>query len=469
MKTLFPHLQRFGKSLVIPLCAMPFAALLMFISYQSVNWFPLQQLAVLTHAAELILSLIPLFVSVGIAMEYTQNDPIGIICGIFSYFLFSQTSELFIALNALNAATPHPGILCGLFSGFITAWMFNTFKNFSLPEYLGFFASKRFVPVATGFVTVVAALMFSFVWPALHHLTSSITGQLIYEHSAIAFGVYGLVERALIPFGLHHIWNAPFMMQLGEFTTADGITVHGEIARYMAGDPTAGHLAGGYLFKMFGLPGAAIAIWRTAAPQHRKRVGAAMGIAAVTAFVSGITEPIEFAFLFAAPILYAVHALLAGSGYVVMELLGVHHSTSFSQGLFDYLVLFPQSTNAELIPVVGILYSLIYFSVFRVLIVALDLKTPGRSEQSAATKPDISTDDLAPQIICALGGQDNIVHLNACITRLRITVKDPQLVDQEKLKQLGASGVVIAGAGVQAIFGTKSDQLKSKMGLLMSI
>jgi PTS system glucose-specific IIC component len=469
MKTLFPHLQRFGKSLVIPLCAMPFAALLMFISYQSVNWFPLQQLAVLTHAAELILSLIPLFVSVGIAMEYTQNDPIGIICGIFSYFLFSQTSELFIALNALNAAAPHPGILCGLFSGFITAWMFNTFKDFSLPEYLGFFASKRFVPVATGFVTVVAALLFSFVWPTLHHLTSSITEQLIYEHSAIAFGVYGLVERALIPFGLHHIWNAPFMMQLGEFTSADGITVHGEIARYMAGDPTAGHLAGGYLFKMFGLPGAAIAIWRTAAPQQRKCVGAAMGIAAVTAFVSGITEPIEFAFLFAAPILYAVHALLAGSGYAVMELLGVHHSTSFSQGLFDYLVLFPQSTRAEQIPVVGILYSLIYFSVFRVLIVALDLKTPGRGELSAASKPDISTDDLAPQIIGAFGGQENIVHLNACITRLRITVKDPQLVDQEKLKRLGASGVVIAGNGVQAIFGTKADQLKSKMRLLMSI
>lgn len=139
MKTLFPHLQRFGKSLVVPLCAMPFAALLMFISHLSVTWFPLQQLAVLTHSAELILSLIPLFVSVGIAMEYTHNDPIGIICGIFSYFLFSQTTELFISLGSLNAATPHPGILCGLFSGFITAWMFNAFKDFSLPEYLGFF------------------------------------------------------------------------------------------------------------------------------------------------------------------------------------------------------------------------------------------------------------------------------------------------------------------------------------------
>lgn len=468
MKTLFPHLQRFGKSLVVPLCTMPFAALLMFISHLSVIWFPLQQLTVLVHAADLILSLIPLFVSVGIAMEYTHNDPIGIICGIFSYFLFSQTTGLFIAFSELNAATSHPGILCGLFSGFITAWMFNTFKDFNLPEYLGFFAGKRFVPVATGFVTVVAALMFSFCWPALQHLTGFIAEHLIYDHSAIAFGVYGLVERSLIPFGLHHIWNAPFMMQLGEFTTADGLTVHGEIARYMAGDPTAGHLAGGYLFKMFGLPGAAIAIWQTSAPQQRKQVGAAMGIAAVTAFVSGITEPIEFAFLFAAPILYAVHALLAGSGYVVMELLGVHHSTSFSQGLFDYLVLFPQSTRAGLILVVGILYSLIYFSVFRILIVSLDLKTPGRSEQSAATKPEIREEDLAPQLISAFGGQDNIVHLNACITRLRITVKDPQLVDQEKLKQLGASGVVIAGAGVQAIFGTRSDRLKTKMGLLMA-
>lgn len=469
MKILFPYLQRFGKSLVLPLCGLPIAAIFMFVSFLPADNVSAFTQAGCREAATQILTLIPLFISVGIAMEYSGNDPIAIICSIFSYFIFTKTSFLFSSelLQQTETTIQFSGIWGGLISGAVTALMFNTCQDLRLPEYLGFFAGKRFVPVATGLMTLCCALVFSICWPYIYSFIQMFTTATINAHPAVAFGFYGLIERALIPLGLHHIWNAPFMMQLGSYTTSTGQIVHGELARYLAGDITAGHLAGGYLFKMFGLPGAAIAIWHCAAPEQRKKVGAAMGIAALTAFVSGITEPIEFSFLFAAPVLYAVHALLAGSSYVVMELLGVRHATSFSQGLFDYIVLFPQSTRAILIPIVGMLYCVIYYCTFRALITVLDLKTPGRDNASKVKIHEISEEELASNLLTAFGGRENIVHLNACITRLRVTVRDPVLVDSEQLKILGATGVIIAGTGVQAIFGTRSDRLKTKMSLVM--
>ncbi|MGL5286357.1 MAG: PTS transporter subunit EIIC, partial [Aeromonas sp.] len=287
-----------------------------------------------------------------------------------------------------------------------------------------------------------------------------------YQNPAMAFGIYGVVERALVPFGLHHIWNVPFQMQVGEFTNAAGQVFHGDIPRFIAGDPTAGKLAGGFLFKMYGLPAAAIAIWHSAKPENRAKVGGIMISAALTSFLTGITEPIEFSFLFVAPILYAIHALLAGAAFVICILLNMSAGTSFSHGLIDFLVLSVlgnKGSNLVLFPLVGLVYAAIYYSIFRVVIKAMDLKTPGREEESADEVVTGGKNEMAASLVTAFGGKDNIASLDACITRLRVGVKDVAKVDQAGLKKLGAAGVVVAGTGVQAIFGTKSDNLKTDM------
>lgn len=463
MKKLFPYLQRFGKSQVIPLSALPVTAILIFLAHISPLLFPSIDVSVLSIAANEIIAILPLLMAVGIAMEYTDNDIVAVVCSIFGYFIFMKI----VSENAQAEIALSPGVLAGIVVGLCTTCVFKFFKDFSLPEYLGFFAGKRAVPIVNGIIIVIISSVFSKIWPAISLMIVTINQDIIYSHSAISFSIYGFLERALIPFGLHHIWNTPFMLGLGEYTNSSGQVFHGELARFLAGDPTAGHMAGGFMFKMFGLPGAAAAIWLAAKPDQRKKVGLAMSVAALTAFVSGITEPIEFSFMFAAPVLYAVHAVFAGSGYFVMELLGVKYSTSFSQGLFDYIALYPLASKANLIPVIGVCYFLLYYTTFTLLIRAFDLKTPGRTIVDSNKQHGSGNNDIAVDIIDAFGGKENIVYLNACITRLRITVNEPTAVDKEKLKSLGASAVVIAGHGVQAIFGTKSDKIKQSMQELM--
>jgi PTS system glucose-specific IIC component len=230
----------------------------------------------------------------------------------------------------------------------------------------------------------------------------------------------------------------------------------------MAGDPTAGKLSGGFLFKMYGLPAAAIAIWHSAKPENRAKVGGIMISAALTSFLTGITEPIEFSFMFVAPILYVIHAILAGLAFPICILLGMRDGTSFSHGLIDFVVLSGNSSKIWLFPIVGIIYGLIYYTVFRVLIVKLNLKTPGR-EETAMEQSSATGSEMAGKLVTAFGGKENITNLDACITRLRVSVADVAKVNQTELKNLGARGVVVAGSGVQAIFGTKSDNLKTEM------
>ncbi len=340
--------------------------------------------------------------------------------------------------------------------------MFNRFYRIKLPEYLGFFAGKRFVPIISGFTAIFLGVALSFVWPPIGTAIQDFSQWAAYQNPVVAFGLYGLIERTLVPFGLHHIWNVPFQMQIGEFTNAAGQVFHGDIPRYMAGDPTAGKLSGGFLFKMYGLPAAAIAIWHSAKPENRAKVGGIMISAALTSFLTGITEPIEFSFMFVAPVLYAIHILLAGLAFPICILLGMRDGTSFSHGLIDFVVLSGNSSKIWLFPVVGIIYGLIYYTVFRFVITKFNLKTPGR-EETTAEQAVGNASEMAGNLVAAFGGKDNITNLDACITRLRVSVADVTKVDQPGLKKLGAAGVVIAGSGVQAIFGTKSDNLKTDM------
>jgi PTS system glucose-specific IIC component len=473
MKNLFGSLQQVGKALMLPVSVLPVAGILLGVGAAKFSVLPATLSSVMEQAGGAVFGNMALLFAIGVALGFTKNDGVAGLAAAVGYFILTKTVTVVAPLLAGLDPTAadfaaqaenvsNVGVLGGVIAGGIAAYMFNRFYRIQLPEYLGFFAGKRFVPLSTGIVAIAAGVVLAFVWPPIGGAIKAFSHWAAYQNPALAFGIYGVVERSLIPFGLHHIWNAPFFFEVGEYTNATGQVFHGEIARYIAGDPTAGNLAGGYMFKMYGLPAAAIAMWHTAKPENRAKIGGIMVSAALTSFLTGITEPIEFAFLFVAPVLYAIHALLAGSAFVVTILLGMKHGTTFSHGLIDYMVLFSQSTKGLMFPVLGLVYAAIYYTVFRVAIVALNLKTPGR-EDEAAEESTLTGSDLAGELVHAFGGKDNITNLDACITRLRVSVKEIAKVDQPKLKSLGAAGVVVAGSGVQAIFGTKSDNLKTDM------
>jgi PTS system glucose-specific IIC component len=473
MKNLFGSLQQVGKALMLPVSVLPVAGILLGVGAAKFSVLPATLSSVMEQAGGAVFGNMALLFAIGVALGFTKNDGVAGLAAAVGYFILTKTVTVVAPLLAgLDPAAAdfaaqadkvsNVGVLGGVIAGGIAAYMFNRFYRIQLPEYLGFFAGKRFVPLSTGIVAIAAGVVLAFVWPPIGGAIKAFSHWAAYQNPAMAFGIYGIVERSLIPFGLHHIWNAPFFFEVGEYTNAAGQVFHGEIARYIAGDPTAGNLAGGYMFKMYGLPAAAIAMWHTAKPENRAKIGGIMVSAALTSFLTGITEPIEFAFLFVAPVLYAIHALLAGSAFVVMILLGMKHGTTFSHGLIDYMVLFSQSSKGLMFPVIGLIYAAIYYTVFRVAIVALDLKTPGREDESSE-ESTLTGSDLAGELVQAFGGKDNITNLDACITRLRVSVKEIAKVDQSKLKSLGAAGVVVAGSGVQAIFGTKSDNLKTDM------
>jgi PTS system glucose-specific IIC component len=325
------------------------------------------------------------------------------------------------------------------------------------------------VPIITGFVSIALGILLSFIWPPIGSAIAAFSDWSANQNPVTAFGIYGVIERSLIPFGLHHIWNVPFFYEAGSCVNNAGEQVNGIMTCFLTADDASraagngfGQLAGGYLFKMFGLPAAAFAIAHSAKPENRAKVMGIMASAALTSFLTGITEPIEFSFLFVAPVLYGIHAVLAGLAYVLTNSLGVVHGHTFSNGFIDFVVQSPRADNMLLLVALGLGYAVLYYVVFSTVIRTLDLKTPGREEEEEAGAVAVGS-ELAKELVMAFGGKDNITGLDACITRLRVAVASVDKVDQEQLKKLGAAGVVVAGGGVQAIFGTKSDNLKSDM------
>lgn len=457
-KNLFVVLQKIGKSLMLPVSVLPIAGILLGVGSAGLSWIPVSVSQVMAEAGGSVFSNMPLIFAIGVALGFTNNDGVSALASVVAYGIMSKTM-LVVAPWVLGLSPDSveiqrltdTGVLGGIIAGIIAASMFNRFYRIKLPEYLGFFAGKRFVPIISGLIAIFVGILLSFIWPPIGTAIQRFSEWAAYQNPAVAFGIYGVVERALVPFGLHHIWNVPFQMQVGEYVNSAGQVFHGDIPRYMAGDPTAGMLSGGFLFKMFGLPAAAIAIWHTARPENRVKVGGIMISAALTAFLTGITEPIEFSFMFVAPILYVIHAILAGLAFVICILLGMRDGTSFSHGLIDFIVLSGNSSKLYLFPIIGILYAITYYSIFRFLIVKLNLKTPGREvEDKNAKQADKSA--MGQSLVAAFGGKDNISSLDACITRLRIGVKEIDKVDRDELKRLGAAGVVVVGSGIQAIF-----------------
>ncbi|WP_022941611.1 PTS glucose transporter subunit IIBC [Psychromonas hadalis] len=460
---IFGSLQKVGKSLMLPVSVLPIAGILLGVGAAKFSILPDVVSQLMEQAGGAVFGNMALLFAIGVALGFTKNDGVAGLAAAVGFYIMTQTVETL-------APGANTGVLGGIIAGGIAAVMFNRFYNVTLPEYLGFFAGKRAVPIMTGLMAIIIGAILSVVWPPIGSVIASFSDWAAHQNPTVAFGIYGVVERSLIPFGLHHIWNVPFFFEAGTCTNLAGEQLNGILTCYLSADDASraagngfGQLAGGYMFKMFGLPAAAIAIAHSAKPENRAKVMGIMASAALTSFLTGITEPIEFAFLFVAPVLYAIHALLAGSAFVVTNMLGMVHGTSFSHGLIDFLVLSANASSLWLFIGIGLIYAVVYYTLFRVFIKVLDLKTPGREDEEVEETVVLNNEEMSAALVAAFGGKSNIDNLDACITRLRVSVNDIEKVDQAGLKKIGAAGVVVSGNGIQAIFGTKSDNLKTDM------
>jgi PTS system glucose-specific IIC component len=476
MKGAFSSLQKIGKSLMLPVSVLPVAGILLGVGSAKFTWLPEAVSTVMAQAGGAIFGNLALIFAIGVALGLANNDGVSALAAVVGYAVMLATMGVMAPLLGHEAKpimgipSIETGVFGGILIGGVAAILFNRYYRIQLPPYLGFFAGKRSVPILTAGAAVITGIILAFIWPPIGDLINRFSRWAAAGNPAAAFALYGVVERSLIPFGLHHIWNVPFFFEVGQYV--DPTThqvIRGEINRYVAGDPTAGNLAGGYLFKMWGLPAAAMAIWRTAKPENRARIGGIMISAALTSFLTGITEPIEFSFLFVAPILYGVHALLAGVAYFVCIELGIKHGTTFSHGLIDYVVLFPHSTRGLWYLWLGPLWAAMYYTLFYTMIKRFNLKTPGREDddaskdQAAAAGAPASNGSMAAGLVAAFGGAQNIRNLDACITRLRVDLHDIGKANAPELRRLGATGVMTVGSGMQAIFGTRSENLKTDM------
>lgn len=471
----FAFLQKIGKALMLPVAVLPVAGLLLGIGatdFHTQSTVALAILSLMKHSGDVIFGNLPLIFAVGVALGFTENDGVAAVAATIGYLVMTVTLGVMAGILGVQPDTimglpsMQTGVFGGILAGGLAAFMFNRYYRISLPAYLGFFAGKRFVPIVTAISAIVLGAVLSFAWPPIGGAIKTFSQWAATNDPRTAATLYGFFERMLLPFGLHHILNVPFFFEIGDFVDASGKHIHGDINRFFAGDPTAGILSGAFLFKMFGLPAAAVAIWHSAKPENRVKVGGIMISAALTSFLTGITEPIEFAFLFVAPVLYFIHACLAASAQFIANTLDMHMGFTFSQGGIDFLMfnlIGDKSKHAAYVFVLGPIYAAIYYTVFRVVIAKFDLKTPGREDESADEAGAVSEDARARELVLAFGGRGNITSLDACITRLRVAVKEPSRVDQARLKAMGASGVVMVGSGVQAIFGPLSENMKTDM------
>ena len=467
----FAFLQKIGKALMLPVAILPAAGIFLGVGSAGFAIFPDVINEVMKAAGGVIFGNLALLFAVGVALGLTKNDGVSALSATVGYAVMLGTMGVIAKLLGLETATVmgiesiETGVFGGIVVGGLAAFLFNKYYRISLPQYLGFFAGKRFVPIATSFAAIGLGVLLSFIWPPIQNGINAFSNYATHGNTALAVAIYGFMERMLLPFGLHHIWNVPFFFELGSYTTPDGDVVRGVLNRFFAGDYQAGILGGGFVFKIFGLPAAAIAIYHTAKPKNKAKIGGIMMSAALTSFLTGITEPIEFAFMFLAPLLYLFHAILVSLAFLVTYLLDVRMGYSFSHGLIDYLLFYAIDIKPWMIMIMGPIFAAVYYFIFRFSIQLFDLKTPGREDvqADAGEARDVAADTMAQQLVLAFGGRSNIESLDACITRLRVEVKDMTKASPDKLKALGAAGVITVGASLQAIFGTRSENLMTDM------
>ena len=499
----FAQLQRLGKSLMLPIAVLPAAGILLRLGQPDLlgrietpvigDFF-----RAMSAAGDALFSNLPLLFAVGVAIGFARKaDGSTALAAVVGYLVmeavFKTMSPVVLAGEVDKSgdqALINYSVFGGIIIGLVTAWLFDRYHTIQLPSYLGFFGGRRFVPIVVSLASLFIAFAMSYFYPIFDAGLTGL-GKFIGGSGALGAFVYGFANRMLIPFGLHHIPNSYIWFLYGDYQTPAGETVTGELTRYAAGDPTAGILTSGfYPILMFGLPAAALAMILAANKKQRKVAVGILSAAALTAFLTGITEPLEFAFMFVAFPLYVIHAVLTGLSLAIAYLLDIHLGFSFSAGLAD-LVLYgtaPAAKNIPLLIVMGLVFSVIYFLLFWFAIKKWNLRTPGREPESefeaeeesnlgdgadaatsvppggsgvaTATVP-VAADTKAEQVIAAFGGRENLVNVDACITRLRMEVADKNKVDSARLKSLGAAGVIEVGNSVQAVFGTDAEALKN--------
>lgn len=458
-------LQRLGKSLMTPVAALPAAALLLRIGQADV-WKPFgilpNGIPWMAAAGNAIFGNLALIFAIGIAVGLAdENNGVAGLAAVIGYYVLTSVAVTFN--KDINM-----GVLAGIFVGILAAYLYNKYKAKRLPDFLGFFGGRRFVPIITSFWTLVAGVIAGYVWPLIQNGINAF-GNAVANAGALGAFVFGVLNRLLLPFGLHHVVNSLFWFQFGSFTNAAGKVINGDLNRFFALDPNAGtYMTGFFPIMMFGLPAAALAMITAAKKENKKAVtGMLLGVA-FTSFLTGITEPIEFSFMFLAPVLFLVHALLTGSALAITSALGIKAGFGFSAGLFDMVLNWGISTKPLLLVIVGLVYAVIYYFVFLFFIKKFNIPTPGRAEdEESATLSGLKDSELlerAALILDAIGNKANIDSIDACVTRIRMTVKDGAKVDEKRLKELGATGVMKMGdKNYQVIVGTIADPLVTHM------
>lgn len=452
-------LQQLGRSLMLPTIVLPVAAILIRLGtlpWQDINLGQLGE--ILYFAGESIFTYLPFIFAAGVALGLTENAGIAGMTSLFCYFMFTQICERFIGPNFEFGISP--GIVIGILTALSHHWL----KKIQLPEYIQFFGGARLVPLVMGPVTVAASLLTVEIGPYVREILYELGNTLLGLGGFGAF-LYGVAYRALVPFGLHHILNNIYLFQLGSFERPDGTFVFGDLPRFFAGDPSGGgFMAGLYPIMMFALPAIAFAIIQEAREDLKPKIKVTFLTAALACFLTGVSEPIEFAFLFVAPYLFVIHALLSGTAMWLTFELGIRHGYSYSAGTIDFIINQHLSTHGFWLIPIGIIYGYIYFVLFSWAIRRFRLPTPGREEGSQLEEWAGDIPYRSPLILQALGGKNNIKTIEACITRLRLTLENDKLIDNSALKHLGAAGVIRLGGGnVQVVFGTYSDMIREEI------
>ena len=520
---IFGVLQRVGRSFMLPIAILPVAGLLLGIGSSFTNETMLQAyglmgimgpgtilnaiLSVMSAAGNVVFNNLPVIFAMGVAIGMAKKEKeVAALAAVIAFFIMHASISAMIDINGgvenllegaatsvLGITSLQMGVFGGIIVGLGVAALHNRFYKIELPQVLSFFGGTRFVPIISALVYTGVGIAMFYIWPVIQQGIYSI-GDLVLSSGYAGTWVYGLLERALIPFGLHHVFYLPFWQTaVGGTMEVAGQVVEGAQNIFFAqlADPTVEHFAvsatrfmsGKFPLMIFGLPGAALAMYRTAKPEKKKAVAGLLLSAALTSMITGITEPLEFTFLFVAPLMYAVHCVFAGLAYMFMHIFNVGVGMTFSGGLIDMFLFGVLQGNAKTnwiwIVIVGIVYFVVYYFVFSWMIRKFDYKTPGRDDSEEVklyTRQDVNArkagqqgaqlsaeDEVSRQICAGLGGKKNISDVDCCATRLRCTVYKAALVNDAMLKATGASGVVHKGNGVQVIYGPKVTVIKSNL------
>ena len=520
---IFGVLQRVGRSFMLPIALLPVAGLLLGIGSSFTNETMLAAyglnsvihpgtliytiLDVMSQTGSAVFNNLALLFAMGVAIGMARKEKeVAALSGAVAYIIMNTAIQAMInaaggvdampansTTTMLGITTLQMGVFGGIVVGLGVAALHNRFYKIELPQVLAFFGGTRFVPIISSIVYLVVGIAMFYIWPVVQNGIAAL-GALVLASGYAGTFIYGLLERALIPFGLHHVFYMPFWQTaVGGTAIIDGVTVTGAQNIFFAelasksttvfSVSATRFMAGKFPFMMFGLPGAALAMYQCAKPEKKKAAGGLLLSAALTAFLTGITEPLEFTFIFVALPMYAVHCVLAGLSFMLMHILNVGVGMTFSGGLIDLVLFGAMQGNAKThwiwVVVVGAVYFVLYYIIFRFMISKFDYKTPGRDDAEEVklyTRADVNArsaasgstapagdDPVSALIVEGLGGADNLSDVDCCATRLRCTVKDAALVKQDVLKASGASGVICKGNGVQVVYGPKVAVIKAKL------